>query len=260
MMLFTKDQRITLKTSLSRSDLVDLIRAVVQSSEKLSSRSPLTSSLSDAEKALDTEGMDDMLTRAWTAKDFVDIVPFVLSAVPTSHNHKKMFSGLPDRHATKRALESAWRTPYIGDCHDALLNTLKAMKMTGKPRNYHGTVTILQSSCTGKSRLLDEVAKKLFTLPLNLRMDKDAKEGLAYPPADAAVRNLLIKDEDTYHALTLRFYRFFELIFSSAATALQVVTASLQMPVLPEKLAESWRYYLEQGSNREHLYGQRLGR
>ncbi|KAJ6611189.1 hypothetical protein B0H10DRAFT_2193056 [Mycena sp. CBHHK59/15] len=209
MMLFTKDQRITLKTSLSRSDLVDLIRAVVQSSEKLSSRSPLTSSLSDAEKALDTEGMDDMLTRAWTAKDFVDIVPFVLSAVPTSHNHKKMFSGLPDRHATR-------------DCHDALLNTLKAMKMTGKPRNYHGTVTILQSSCTGKSRLLDEVAKKLFTLPLNLRMDKDAKEGY------------------------------------SAATALQVVTASLQMPAQPEKLAESWRYYLEQDSHRELLYGKHI--
>lgn len=41
------------------------------------------------------------------------------------------------------------------------------------PSDFNNTVMIVQSSGTGKSRMVDEAARLVFTLPFNLRSDKD---------------------------------------------------------------------------------------
>jgi hypothetical protein len=70
------------------------------------------------------------------------------------------------------AVQAAWRSPYIGREHDTLLENINAMSHT-KP--YSNTVVITQSSGTGKSRLVDEQAKLVFTIPFNLRSQADSK-------------------------------------------------------------------------------------
>ena len=39
--------------------------------------------------------------------------------------------------------------------------------------NYMGHTSIVQSSGSGKSRLVDEVAKSIFTIPFNIRARQD---------------------------------------------------------------------------------------
>jgi len=53
----------------------------------------------------------------------------------------------------------------------------------GKP--YSNTVSIIQSSGTGKSRMVDQLAHLVFTIPFNLRLSSEARG--ACPPFVHAV-------------------------------------------------------------------------
>lgn len=69
----------------------------------------------------------------------------------------------------------AWITPFVGDFHTLLTRNIQRMHAVGMERppgdrRYHmNYASIIQSSGSGKSRLVDEVAKQLFTIPLNVR-------------------------------------------------------------------------------------------
>lgn len=68
----------------------------------------------------------------------------------------------------------AWDTPFIGKCDELLWRNIQAMdkertKDLDQKHRYLNHVSIIQSSGTGKSRMVDEVAKRVFTIPINLR-------------------------------------------------------------------------------------------
>lgn len=52
-------------------------------------------------------------------------------------------------------------------------------------RRYANMVSIIQSSGTGKSRTIDELARAVFTLPVNLRDDGASEGGLSFAQAAA---------------------------------------------------------------------------
>jgi hypothetical protein len=66
----------------------------------------------------------------------------------------------------------SWSVPYHGNFAEVLYEYIKHKD----PYNYlyEHTLEIVQSSGTGKSRLIDELSKSYFTIPLNLR---DGKSG-----------------------------------------------------------------------------------
>lgn len=72
-------------------------------------------------------------------------------------------------------LTSAWNVPFAGKCNDLLwLNIQKMDKersQNNEDNHYVNYVSIIQSSGSGKSRMVDEVAKRVFTLPFNLRSE-----------------------------------------------------------------------------------------
>jgi hypothetical protein len=72
---------------------------------------------------------------------------------------------------TSSALRSAWERSYAGANHTLLFNNITAMSRNKPHSNY---VAIIQSSGTGKSRMVHEQAKLVFTIPFNLR---DPAEG-----------------------------------------------------------------------------------
>lgn len=70
------------------------------------------------------------------------------------------------------ATETAWTNTYEGDTAGLLKCCLDEMNGRRGKDNYRNATSIVQSSGTGKSRAVDEVAKKVFTIPFNLRPDK----------------------------------------------------------------------------------------
>lgn len=63
------------------------------------------------------------------------------------------------------AIVRAWDAPFKGDAADLLLDIIPMYLEEG--RRLHAN--IVNSSGTGKSRIVDEVSKKIITVPMCLR-------------------------------------------------------------------------------------------
>ena len=66
----------------------------------------------------------------------------------------------------------AWTTTYIGNFHEILLDNINEMPRGSAYANF---VPIIQSSGTGKSRMVHELAGLVFTIPFNIRAAEDQK-------------------------------------------------------------------------------------
>jgi hypothetical protein len=75
------------------------------------------------------------------------------------------------------ALKSAWHDSYLGNNHRLLFANINAIPPTEKP--YSNQIAIVQSSGTGKSRMVHEQANVVFTIPFNLRKSVE-KQGLCF--------------------------------------------------------------------------------
>jgi len=71
------------------------------------------------------------------------------------------------------ATEKAWTVPYQGNYSDLLSKAITEMNALSYGKSYANFAPIVQSSGTGKSRLVDQVAVSIFTIPFNLRLIKD---------------------------------------------------------------------------------------
>ena len=64
--------------------------------------------------------------------------------------------------------------PFQGDAHLELRDAIEHMNKERTPTQaYANMMSIIQSSGTGKSRLVDKLAEVVFTLPFNLRDPKE---------------------------------------------------------------------------------------
>lgn len=79
------------------------------------------------------------------------------------------------RHANRsKAIERAWNIDYLGSAHELLFENIKMM-FSEKPENYKHEVSIIQSSGSGKSRMVHELSTLAFTIPLNVRPKEESK-------------------------------------------------------------------------------------
>jgi hypothetical protein len=75
----------------------------------------------------------------------------------------------------------AFQHPYEGDSPDLLLSILDDYRRDNKPdETYNYSISMVQSSGTGKSRLVELIAQKRFTLLFNLREDVEQGEYSAF--------------------------------------------------------------------------------
>ncbi|KAF8522530.1 hypothetical protein JB92DRAFT_2807319 [Gautieria morchelliformis] len=85
-----------------------------------------------------------------------------------------------------KELTVAYQTPFLGDApiffYKRLLSAEASVKMTTSTL-YAKVMPVVQSSGTGKSRMLTELGKMVFTLPVCLRAPSDT----GYPLSDKAV-------------------------------------------------------------------------
>ena len=69
------------------------------------------------------------------------------------------------------ATENAWTTQYRGEAPEALWIRIK--KAMNQPGRYARYLAIVQSSGTGKSRMIEELSKKHLVIPVNLQGSLD---------------------------------------------------------------------------------------
>ncbi|KAJ8454653.1 hypothetical protein ONZ51_g12905 [Trametes cubensis] len=149
--------------------------------------------------------------------------------------------------AAKRALQAViqgWSAPFIGEHHVALASNIRNMYYGTSARSaYMGHAAVIQSSGSGKSRLVHEVAKEIFTIPFNIRDPKEHINNGAYPPTDTAVHNLLMEWASEYSGLALqsRFHGFLQVVFEEITKELRGMLASRSGDT---KLPLEWHKYL----------------
>ncbi|KAG9023609.1 hypothetical protein FRB95_012722 [Tulasnella sp. JGI-2019a] len=115
--------------------------------------------------------------------------------------------------------------------------------------NYANFVSIIQSSGFGKSRMVDEQAKLVFTIPIKLLV---IKESQAYPLPDVEISQYLCSQFGEDPIKSTEFYGSF---LSSLFRVVEAEVVRLG-GVFPTRsaLAFAWRMHLEGPRRREALY------
>ncbi|KAF8601771.1 hypothetical protein BDV93DRAFT_524526 [Ceratobasidium sp. AG-I] len=147
----------------------------------------------------------------------------------------------------KTATVQAWSTPYLGPTAAHLENVLRNMNQARGELQYANFVPLVQSSGTGKSRAVDEVARRLFTLPFNLRPVED---NTGYPNADRGILACLNPAGATADQPRLRCNVFFSKLFSTIHSELE----SWSPHKSPQELASAFRTWLANNNNRQKIY------
>ncbi|KAH7917774.1 hypothetical protein BV22DRAFT_1135131 [Leucogyrophana mollusca] len=191
-----------------------------------------------------------MLQAAWHKRSFKDIRNLEILRPPPPAPPRRR--GVPLLYDTQeRVVMGAWNRPYSGHHHHLLLRNINNMK---RGKLYSNTVAIIQSSGSGKSRLVREQSNLVFTLPFNLRPDADSKQ-LAYPPPDRRIRAYILAETLSLPESQVRCLRLLAHLFSVVSSNLSELIEQLKEKQHKcTSLAEDWHAYMELGDNRTRMY------
>ncbi|CAE6478689.1 unnamed protein product [Rhizoctonia solani] len=166
----------------------------------------------------------------------------------------------PNRNNSSIAME--FQQKYRGNTAKLFIQTLnkeRQMRLlkTAAQAPYNWTISIVQSSGMGKSRMVEEAGNSVFTIPLNLC--EDMKQGKKpYPPPDRNMRQFFLECQGkTNLQQQIEYAVFLGVLFTRVSKLVKA-----QFPELTkEKLPCAWADYLKEGqtvtevgSNRRTLY------
>ncbi|KAF8240148.1 hypothetical protein L208DRAFT_852307 [Tricholoma matsutake] len=149
-------------------DLASLLNFVILGDKKL-----LTLLPDEAEDLLTRQpSINAVLQKAWKEGSFKEVRQLaILWPVVREASIRRRLLPNEDVELTNKALRSAWRDSYLGNNHQLLFANINAIPRTEKAYSYQ--IAIVQSSGTGKSRMVHEQANLVFTIPFNLREKGD---------------------------------------------------------------------------------------
>ena len=140
---------------------------------------------------------------------------------------------------------------------------------------YTNSVAIIQSSGTGKSRMVHEQANLVFTIPFNLRHPTDNRGevdfmsvlrlslilsihldlGLPFPPPDMLVSHFFTRPPGRdVKAIQKHYVLFLLCMFQLVQAELKSLYPGAVGAIDRVALAKDWRKHLEQPGVRNHLY------
>lgn len=172
------------------------------------------------------------------------------------------------------AVRDAWTSPYVGDAHTTLLENVREINSSRGMNPYANSMPLLQSSGMGKSRTVDELAKDIFVIPLNVRREATGQNanhllsywlmqiaGYPFPHSDPDIYDYLVSaNYKTWEVTMLAYYNFFFHLFSGIR---EEIRTHLKGPYPSQKeLAQAWRTHLapvnSQEDRRMTLYAQMM--
>ncbi|KIL61974.1 hypothetical protein M378DRAFT_166310 [Amanita muscaria Koide BX008] len=144
------------------------------------------------------------------------------------------------RGAIKIAMAKQYSVPYKGQVATLFAEFVQihALKARHDIKLYANVIPVIQSSGTGKSRMLTETGKTLFTLPFCAR-----EEGaIGWPPADNNIRDYLMRSPDSQFSMETHiiFIAFLAAIFAEMEDVLKSFgTQDI------DTLRQKWHTYME---------------
>ncbi|KAM6494880.1 hypothetical protein JOM56_009503 [Amanita muscaria] len=144
------------------------------------------------------------------------------------------------------AIENAWKMAFQGDGAALFKSALDQMNEKRDFKLYANFVPIVQSSGMGKSRLVDETAKLIFTVPFCFRSELDGKDPSSQAD-EAPSKFFLLRTEETFNDIFNRSLLFLENLFSIVNREVQ------KLPIEADSLPLQWYKYLIQDGKRNRL-------
>ncbi|KAK0205621.1 hypothetical protein DFS33DRAFT_1258736 [Desarmillaria ectypa] len=144
------------------------------------------------------------------------------------------------------AAVQSWESEYIGDYPAAIIAEIDNY-LAFQTSDYGCIGAMIQSSGTGKSRTVHEMATQVFTIPINIRETDRFSVGAPYPDPDAELRSYLVSSGRYLH---IRYLSFLYILFKKVREALKTLVGN----ELGWDTALRWKNYLATGNNREILY------
>ncbi|KAI0267363.1 hypothetical protein BC834DRAFT_968877 [Gloeopeniophorella convolvens] len=154
----------------------------------------------------------------------------------------------------------AWEVEYQGDRAKLLFETVCEMMEHRREKidtAYVNVAAVFQSSGYGKSRMVDEHAKFVFTYPFNLQSSREMKLGVTFPLPEKTVREYFLLPRNGELDVRLAYLAFFTELFNSAASLLQDHLSGSRGGskfTKPPELALWWHDYLGLDTNRQQFY------
>ncbi|ELU41236.1 hypothetical protein AG1IA_04734 [Rhizoctonia solani AG-1 IA] len=141
---------------------------------------------------------------------------------------------------SNRGLLAAFQEPYVGTVHKCFVEALDSyLNLPNEKKLYMRSISVVQSSGMGKSRMIDEAANLVFTIPANIR------EAL---PEGIASRSSFVAAEDCpEYAILLKH------MFATATARVPIVARDRK----GSELATAWASYLKDGQADEGVGGNR---
>ncbi|KAH7334565.1 hypothetical protein B0J17DRAFT_770885 [Rhizoctonia solani] len=134
-----------------------------------------------------------LLKDAYSSKSFSNLMNHQLIRALNSSTQDAMIGSVPlAKSSSSGSVQAAFEEPYQGNvpqCFIGVLNTYsKLCEAEASANFYNRSISVIQSSGMGKSRMVDAAANEVFTIPANLR-EKVDKALRPYPPPDEELRS-----------------------------------------------------------------------
>ncbi|KAG6849106.1 hypothetical protein H0H93_011282 [Arthromyces matolae] len=142
-----------------------------------------------------------------------------------------------------RALDQAFRAEYLGGTVSGFCDALKDYRKMYEQRKHYGKVIpIVQSSGTGKSRVVAEVGKDHYVLSVCFRdirnLEYDPNKG--WPPHDVSACQFFVEDVHNLNAPNFT-PKGEEMAGAFLGALLEVVGEDLPNRKSPEEFSQAWR-------------------
>ncbi|CAE6531284.1 unnamed protein product [Rhizoctonia solani] len=160
----------------------------------LSVHSPLLSlDLKQCEDYLFEFNIIPLLKNAYALKSFSTLLDHQLICELRNSKKDAITGSVPlAKSSSNGSVKTAFEEPYQGDVPQCFIDTLdtysKLCEAESSANLYNRSISVIQSSGMGKSRMVDAVANEVFTIPANLR-EKVDKALRPYPPPDEVLRS-----------------------------------------------------------------------
>ncbi|KAF8492187.1 hypothetical protein F5888DRAFT_1619276, partial [Russula emetica] len=139
------------------------------------------------------------------------------------------------------ATERAWQRAFKGEAAAVLLQSISSY-LDKKRDAYSRQATIVNSSGTGKSRMVDQLALKIITVPMCLRPDSST----GYPRPDSTLRSWLLSGEIsdiTLGTIRKRLHGFVYALLTVTRTTLESIDNETKLAsVFRERMTEGQSY------------------
>ncbi|KAG9074797.1 hypothetical protein FS749_013611 [Ceratobasidium sp. UAMH 11750] len=159
------------------------------------------------------------------------------------------------------SLQAAFEEPYLGNTAKVFINTLNRERQYYPPEAaehpYNWSIPVIQSSGMGKSRMVDEAAKTVFTVPIDLGADLPPGKKARLPPDVEMRRYFEVRKDQSDEEQQAEYATLLRVLFDETCKLVERCWPKLTGEALARACAD---YFKERrterkvGANREQFF------